>query len=208
VVGQHLKVRSWGTPVEQKKTIAVDLDDTLNNFTDILQRTDFPYDQSYGVSEADFVRYRQAIKNNVLIYENKLHINNYSSCRYKIYEQCHKLAEAKAEGVKFMDWLKATGWRVVLCTYRDLSRASDYTLAWIRDNHIPYDYLFTVKNKPQFCNLWGISILIDDSNYNILCGQQLGIQVYYPLMAKHENIQTTTARGFSTFDEVKTWITK
>ena len=39
------------------KTIAVDLDDTLNNFTQTLQGTPFAYDRGYAFSEEVFGNY-------------------------------------------------------------------------------------------------------------------------------------------------------
>ena len=36
------------------KTIAIDLDDTLNNFTETLQKTPFPHDPTDGMSEETF----------------------------------------------------------------------------------------------------------------------------------------------------------
>ncbi len=39
------------------KTIAIDLDDTLNNFTETLQRTQFVRDEIYALSEEVFQDY-------------------------------------------------------------------------------------------------------------------------------------------------------
>ncbi|MDR3560312.1 MAG: hypothetical protein P4N59_02560 [Negativicutes bacterium] len=138
--------------------------------------------------------------------DNDLLSTEFAYFRYNIYEQCHKRSLAKPDGIKFMQWLKANHWRIVICTSRDLRKASHYTKEWLHANHIPWDHLFSAQNKIVFCKLWGIQHLVDDNNFNILHGGQYGISVYYPIMSHHQGLQSTAARGFTTFDEVKRWI--
>jgi uncharacterized HAD superfamily protein len=177
----------------------------LNNFTETLEQTVFPYDDSHGLTKEKFDFYIRQLQNDVRD-KSELLSNDYSYFRYKIHKQCYQLAKAKTDGVEFMHWLKDNNWKIVICTYRDLRRANDCTKKWLHDNNVPYDHLFTVKNKIVFCKMWKIPYLIDDDVFNILHGQQYGIQVYYSIMKKHEDIQKTTARGFHVFDEVKQWI--
>lgn len=187
------------------KTIAVDLDDTLNNFTETLQNTTFIFDESYGLTKETFHKYIDKLRNHARD-ESELLSNEFSYFRYKIHEQCYKAAKAKPEGVEFMQWLKNNNWRILICTYRDLRRASDCTKKWLKDNNIPYDYLFAVNNKIIFCKVWQVNTLIDDDEFNILYGEEHGINVYYSIMDKHKDIQKTAAKGFHKFSEVKKWI--
>ena len=46
------------------KTIAVDLDDTLNNFTETIRLTQFEYDESFAVSRATFDEYLERVRSN------------------------------------------------------------------------------------------------------------------------------------------------
>ena len=46
----------------QPRTIAVDIDDTLNNYSEILSNHEFQYSDSYHLSEEDFRRYIALIK--------------------------------------------------------------------------------------------------------------------------------------------------
>lgn len=187
------------------KVIAVDLDDTLNDFSDTLQKTVFSYNYSYGLSQEVFNKYLIDIKRN-MISDSTLLTTKFSYLRYRIHEQCHQLANAQLGGVRFMQWLKENNWKVIICTQRDLRMSSAYTKEWLKVNEIPYDYLFTAINKIVFCNLWKIPHLIDDTDLNILYGERYGVKVYYPIMEKHKSLPQTAAKGFYTFDEVKQWI--
>lgn len=187
------------------KTIAVDLDDTLNNFSLTLQHTEFKYDISYGLTKEKFSKYIHKLKNNEKD-DNKLLSTEYSYFRSKIYEQCHKQAIARSDGIEFMQWLKEKNWRIIICTYRDLRKANYYTKEWLNANNIPWDHVFSAQNKIVFCKLWGINYLIDDDKFNVLFGGAYGVKVYYPIMAQHAGIQQTDAQGFNTFCEVKKWI--
>jgi hypothetical protein len=188
------------------KAIAIDIDDTLNNFTETLQSTPFVYSDAYGITEEKFIEYMGLIRNNVKNVGDLLS-TEYASLRYKIHEQCYKLARARTDGVEFMQWLRKNDWTIVICTFRDLRRAADATKVWLKANNIPFDYLFYSQNKAAFCSLWNIKYLIDDADFNVKHGALYGVNVYFPIMKKHINAEEiTTARGFSTFDEVKQWI--
>ena len=188
----------------QPRTIAVDIDDTLNNYSEILSNHEFQYSDSYHLSEEDFRRYIALIKSAAPDKEETL-CTQYSHFKIKMQIECHKLASARPDAVEFMQWLKAHDWRVVICTYRDLRR-TDYTQQWLAENRIPYDYIFAAQNKLAFCKLWQIQHLIDDDPFNIICGSSLGINTYYPVMAKHQLLLPNAARGFHSFEEVKQWI--
>ncbi|MBU2700482.1 hypothetical protein Ga0466249_001574 [Sporomusaceae bacterium BoRhaA] len=177
----------------------------MNNFSDTLQNTIFCYNDSYGLPKERFDKYLLDIRHNV-IPESTLLTTEFSYLRYRIHEQCHQLATAKPDGIQFMQWLKENNWKIVICTHRDLRMSSAYTEKWLKANEIPYDYLFTALNKIVFCNLWEIPHLIDDADFNILYGEQYGVNVYYPIMEKHTSIPQNAAKGFYTFDEVKQWI--
>ena len=187
------------------KTIAVDLDDTLNNFTVILKQTEFKYDNSYGLTQEEFNQYIHKLQNKEKD-DNELMSTKYSYFRYNIHEQCHKRAIARPDGIEFMQWLRKNNWRIVICTYRDLRKANDYTKEWLNANHIPWDYVMGARNKIVFCKLWGIKHLVDDDNFNISYGESYGVNVYYPILTQYNGIQQTSGRGFNAFDEVKKWI--
>ena len=189
------------------QTIAIDLDDTLNNFTETLQETRFPHDAAYAVSEEVFRGYIARIRSGEPD-TSELLSTQYSSVRGKILCKCHELTVARPDGVEFMQWLRSGNWRIVICTFSDLRRDGDCIKKWLRDNRIPYDYLFMAWNKLEFCNAWGIEHLVDDHVFNIAGGSRLGIKVFYPIMPKHSELPPNEARGFRTFDELRQWIQK
>lgn len=189
----------------EPRTIAVDLDDTLNDFTATLRNTAFPYDERYSLSEETFVRYLERVRSGAPD-TGELLSTEYSYFRYKIHVECYRLARARMDGVAFMQWLRRERWRIVICTHRDLRRANVITRTWLAANRIPFDHLFMALNKIVFCRAWGIPHLVDDDAFNIAHGAQHGVTVYYPIMAKHASLPASAARGFQGFEEVQRWI--
>ena len=189
----------------QVKTIAVDLDDTLNDFSVKLQETCFAYDPSYAISKETFDSYIERLRGDAPD-PSELLSTEYSYFSYKIHHLCYDLAAARADGVKFMQWLRANQWRIVICTHRDLRRAYGSTKKWLEANGIPFDHLFMAANKLEFCWMWGIEYLVDDHSFYICNGSSYGVKVFYPTMFKHEKLPPNHATGFQTFDEVIPWI--
>jgi len=190
---------------EIKKTIAIDLDDTLNDFTETIQKTNFTYNHDSPFSEETFKNYLNRLRNGIPEDCNLLS-TEYSFFQYQIFEQCYRLTNARTDGVEFMIWLRESGWQVIICTYRDLRRTNDCTVKWLKENDIPFDHLFMARNKIVFCKLWGIEHLVDDDIFNIVYGERYGVNVYYPLMEKHQVLQCSKSKGFKSFDEVKQWL--
>jgi len=187
------------------KTIAVDLDDTLNDFEATLQQAEFPHEESYGLPAEVFARYLPRVRSGS-VDDGDLTTTEYSTFRVRLHERCYRLAKANQGGVEFMRWLRLNHWRIVICTQRDLRRVKDDTKKWLDDQGIPFDYLFMAGNKIVFCNIWGITHLVDDHAFNIVHGKRYNVNVYYPIMEKHRGLDPQGARGFTRFDEVKEWI--
>jgi len=185
--------------------IAIDLDDTLNDFTATLLNTDFPPDAKYPLPEATFRTYLEKVRSGARD-TGELLVTEYSFFRQRIHLQCHALARARPDAVAFMRWLRAEGWRIVICTYRDMRRSGPGTRKWLGENEIPFDHLFMAGNKVVFCRAWGIPHLIDDDVFNVVHGPRHGVKVYYPIMDKHQSLAPGGARGFRSFEEVKPWI--
>jgi hypothetical protein len=190
------------------KTIAIDLDDTLNNFTEILQRSEFVRDETHAVSDEVFQDYLGKLRAGVPD-DGGLLSTEFTFFRYKIHYECYRRAQARTDGVSFVRWLKDDGWRIVICTQRDLRRAQDCTRKWLADNDIPFDYLFMAGNKIVFCKLWGIKHLVDNDPFAIAHGEPHGVNVYYPDSGQPRDAQVRQphgARAFKTFEEIIPWI--
>ena len=187
------------------KTIAVDLDDTLNNFSKTLENTSFLYDASYNIPEKTFDDYIKRLRENIPDSSDLLS-TEYRYFSSKIHHICYDLSAARTDGVEFMNWLRDNHWRIVICTHRDLRRVSISTRTWLLNNRIPYDYLFMASNKLEFCWIWGIEFLVDDNLFYASSGSRYGVSVFYPIMPKHDVLPNNGARGFSKFEEVKQWI--
>ncbi|MDA8441623.1 MAG: hypothetical protein M0Z55_04535 [Peptococcaceae bacterium] len=170
-----------------------------------MQNTVFRYNDTYAFTEETFNRYLNRLRSG-LPEQSDLLSTEYAFFQNQIYGQCYQFTQARTDGVEFMQWLNKSGWQIIICTHRDLRRSQASTINWLRDNDIPFDYLFMAKNKIVFCKLWGIEHLVDDAVFNIVCGGHYGVNVYYPIMAKHQFLPAVSAKGFSRFDEVKQWL--
>jgi 5'(3')-deoxyribonucleotidase len=188
-----------------KKTIAVDLDDTLNDFTDTLRRTEFTHDGAFSFSQEVFDDYLKRIRSGGRE-ESDLLATEYSFFKNRIHQKCYDLAVPRPDGIEFMQWLRNNGWRIVICTYRDLRRSNDATRKWLADHGIPFDHLFMAWNKIVFCAAWGIEHLVDDHSFNAVHGRRYGVNVYYPIREGQKGMADHGARGFSAFGEVRQWI--
>lgn len=187
------------------KTIAIDLDDTLNNFGETLRTAPFPDDGTTGLPPETRADYLARIRRNEPDASGLLS-TEYSYFKARIHLQCYQFAAARADGVRFVRRLKTDGWRIVICTYRDLRRAHDCSRQWLEANGIPFDHLFMAANKIVFCRAWQIDHLVDDDPFNILHGEQYGVNVYYPATARLPSPAPGRARAFQSFDEIIPWI--
>jgi hypothetical protein len=191
--------------VAGSRTIVVHLDDTLNNFTETLQQGEFPYNPADSLSEATFAEYLEKIRSGESDSDD-LSSTGYSYFRFKIHLQCWQQARARPDGVAFLQGLRRDQWRIILCAQRDLRRAHDRTRAWLRENEIPYDYLFMAADKILFCKAWGIQHLIDRATVETVDGSRREVNVYYSIPHAQEFLPAQNARVFETFEEVRQWI--
>jgi hypothetical protein len=187
------------------RTIAVDLDDTLNDFTETLARTEFTHDGTFSFSREVFDGYMKRLRSGVPE-DSDLLATEYSFFKNRIHQRCYDLAMPRADGIEFMKGLRQSGWRIVICTYRDLRRSNASTRQWLNANGIPFDHLFMAWNKIVFCKTWGIEHLVDDHSFNAVYGRRYGVNVYYPIRAGQDGMADHGARGFNSFQEVRQWI--
>ena len=187
------------------KTIAIDIDDTLNNFTEILRGRAFSHDESYPFPAETFDKYLEMLRTE-RAGEDDLLSTEFSFFRQRINGECFELAVARGGAAEFVRWLRDTGWRIVICTQRDLRRTDGATRKWLKENGIPFDYLFIAVDKLGFCKDWGIEYLVDDHLFSVRYADEYGIKVFYPIMAKHDKTAAKMARGFTSFTEVRQWI--
>lgn len=145
------------------KVIAVDLDDTLNDFTEVLQTTDFSFEPGYGLSEWDFARFIELARAG-FDEDSKLVSTPFSFFKSRLYLKCYNLANVRPSAALALQRLKRDGWQICICTKRDLRRAFAPTKNWLCANHVPYDYIFAVSDLSQFCKDWKIDMLMERSS--------------------------------------------
>lgn len=166
------------------KVIAVDIDNVLNDFDDILGKVEFPYDKTNS---------------------------SWGSAWNHAHKLAHVQAKVKQGASEFLCYLKQNNYRVIIMTRRDLRYALEYTKIFLKNNNLPYDDILQSNIKAVTCSLWNIPILIDDEIEPIMLSNKLSnpVQVYYPIMDKHNGIAEDphiTAIGYHCFKELKQWI--
>jgi hypothetical protein len=187
------------------KTIAIDLDDTLNDFTATLQGGEFVRDGRHALSAEVFGDYLAKVRRG-WDGGGELLSTEYTYFRYRIHHEVYGRARARPDAAPFLRWLRAHGWRIVICTRRDLRRAQAATRQWLGDHDLPFDHLFMAGNKIVFCRLWGIAHLIDDDAFAIAHGERHGVSVYHPAAEPGPLRAAPAARGFRSFEEIIPWI--
>ena len=187
------------------KTIAVDLDDTLNDFTATLQGAEFVRGTAHALTEEVFQDYLAKLRRG-WDGGGQLVSTEYTFFRYKIHHEVYQRAQPRPDGVLFLRQLRRDGWRIVICTRRDLRRAQEGTRSWLAAHGIPFDDLFMAGNKIVFCRLWGIAHLIDDDPFAIAHGERHGVNVYHPAATPAPRREPPAARGFRDFAEIIPWI--
>lgn len=190
---------------ERMKTIAIDIDDTINNFGEVLaglklDHKDYSYIDAERFDEyVDIVKRGRASDGENIPYIGRFLLD--------VHRRCFKEAKARLDAIKFVNWLKDNNWRIIVLTYRDLRGAEDITKEWLRENGISYDYIFSSDNKPLFCKLWGIDHLIDDTMVNLILAPQYGVNTYYPINVNNRDYPEVVkgevkAIGFNDYSEL------
>ncbi len=185
------------------RAIAVDIDDTLNDFSRVLRTVPVPFDSSWALPEDRFRRYLESVRTQAPE-TGELLSTEYSYFRFKVHELCFGLARARPDAAPFMQWLQAEKWRIVIATRRDLRRVGGLTRRWLAENSLPFDDLFMANNKIALCRAWGIPHLVDDAPFSLAHAAEYGVRLYYPLGP--DDGPPAGAQGFRSFEEVKSWI--
>lgn len=185
-----------------EKIIAVDIDDTLNNFSETLVRYEFVYKKECGVSKEIFNKWLPLVKKRVIVRESRAYLDFVLYIHRIVYTN----AQAKQGAEEFMDWLKAAGYKIVIMTYRDLRYCLKDTKTWLEDNAIYYDYLFGTDQKITMCRKWQIPYLIDNDWKNILRSGWWGVQVFYEIADSNQKLAGKHAIGYKKMQEISTWL--
>lgn len=187
------------------KVIAIDIDDTLNNFTETLEKLKVKYKDYKWLydDEEQFNKDIAKIKNNGFNKED-FKDSKYSNLYYSLHQEVYIKAKARQDAIKFMKWLKRNNWKILILTYRDLRYVLKDTKDWFNKYKIPYDYFFHTNNKVIFCGIWKIKYLIDDNPYNIVGAPGNGINMFYPIIKNNEELvsKPTGSTPFNSFDEL------
>ena len=180
-----------------EKIIAIDIDNVLNNFSEVLKTADF----EDGGKPDMYRKHIDDIRRDC--WDRKdLDIRYYA--RY-IHQQCYIDAKPVDGAAAFTKALKDKRYTIVIMTHRDLSISWLDTGNWLSGNNIKYDYLTHTANKLSMCKRWGITSLVEKNLNVITDAAHWGIKVYYPMSVDLDTCyrdDNTCVYGFYNFDEV------
>ena len=196
--------RVWRHPAGVQ-SIAVDIDDTLNEFTRTLRTAAFAPGDFDPPPPGDFDRALAGVRAAVR-HEGDLLVTPEAWFRFRVHLACYGRAPVREGAVEFMQGLRRDGWRIVICTKRDLRRSLEVTRAWLTGHGIPFDALFMAQNKVVFCRAWGIGHLVDDDPFTVVHGAGRGVAVYYPEQEGNPAQPSPAARRYRSFAELAGWL--
>jgi hypothetical protein len=109
----------------------------------------------------------------------------------------------RKDGVAFIGWLRARGFKVVLCVNRDIRLCYDITVNWLAKNGVQYDYLFTATSPAGLCMDMDIPLLV----YNLPKGETDHIQLV-AFADEQKRKQPEILGDFQDFEDVKQCVQK
>lgn len=177
------------------KKLAVDIDDTLNNWLEICvtlaneytgQKQRYVDMAEYGIRNL----FGWSIEEKELFWE-KWEITSYAK------------ASLQPGAVEVLTALRELGWQIVILTARQGRPAvRAVTEKWLNNNNVPYDELVFDRNKDVYCDKHGITVLIEDAPHNILPCLDMGVKVFMPDRPYNKRIIRDKVHRFSNWSEI------
>ena len=162
--------------------IGIDIDNTLTEVQEELNKAAFEYAISLGKKIDNYDNPMEDIKNNGDTYRKKFQFE-YEELKYflkNIQENITNNATPRENAKEVIDKLKKEGHEIYIITARDSEFHDDpYKLSkdWLDKNEIYYDKLIVnAREKSSICKNEKIDLFIDDQLNNCLSVQNAGIQ--------------------------------
>lgn len=162
--------------------IGIDIDNTLTEVQDKLNKAAFDYAISIGKKIDNYDNPLEDIKNNGDTYKKKFQFT-YEELKYflkEIQEEITNNAIPRENAKKVIDKLKEDGHEIYIITARDSEFHDDpYKLSkdWLDENNIYYDKLVVnAREKSSVCKNENIDLFIDDQLNNCLSVLNAGIK--------------------------------
>ena len=172
--------------------IGIDIDNTLTEVHDELNKAAFDYAISLGKEIENSDIPMEEIENNGDTYKKKFQFS-YEELKYflkDIQENITNNASPRENVKEVIDKLKEKGHEIYIITARDSEFHDDpYKLSkdWLDKNKIYYDKLIVnARKKSSVCKLEKIDLLIDDQLNNCLDVSNVGIQAIMITDKKYE----------------------
>ena len=162
--------------------IGIDIDNTLTEVQDKLNKAAFEYAIQLGKNIDNYDNPMENIKNNRDTYKKKFQFT-YEELKYflkEIQENITNNATPRENAKEVIDKLKEDGHEIYIITARDSDFHDDpYKLSkdWLDKNKIYYDKLIVnAREKSSVCKIEKIDLFIDDQLNNCLSVANVGIK--------------------------------
>lgn len=162
--------------------IGIDIDDTLTEVKDKLNRAAIDYAKKLGKNIPKDIKTIDDKTNDGNIYQKVLGYN-YEELKYflkDIQESIINNSLPRENAVEMIQKLKNDGHEIIIITARDSEFHDDpYKMSkeWLDTNNIYYDKLIVnARNKKIVCKQEKVDILIDDSLANCLNVSEVGVK--------------------------------
>ena len=182
--------------------IGIDIDNTLTEVQEELNKAAFEYAISLGKKIDNYDNQMEDIKNNGDTYRKKFQFE-YEELKYflkNIQENITNNATPRENAKEVIDKLKKEGHEIYIITARDSEFHDDpYKLSkdWLDKNEIYYDKLIVnAREKSSVCEKEKIDLFIDDQPNNCLSVSNIGI---------HTIMITDKAYNYDKIKQLKDW---
>lgn len=182
--------------------IGIDIDNTLTEVQEELNKAAFEYAISLGKKIDNYDNPMEDIKNNGDTYRKKFQFE-YEELKYflkNIQENITNNATPRENAKEVIDKLKKEGHEIYIITARDSEFHDDpykYSKDWLDKNKIYYDKLIVnAREKSSVCEKEKIDLFIDDQPNNCLSVSNIGI---------HTIMITDKTYNYDKIKQLKDW---
>lgn len=176
-------------------TIAVDIDDTLNNW------------------QITCVAYANRLTGRALCYDD---MKEYGLSKFfgwdpderQTFWQRYELvsyrrAQVQPGAADMLDALRRCGWHIIILTARPWRPPTEaVTRAWLQENGIVYDELVFDADKATFCRQRQVAVLVEDAPHNVLPCCAAGVRVFMPRQPYNRTIAAAGVVPFTHWREL------
>lgn len=176
-------------------TIAVDIDDTLNNW----QTMCVDYANRYTGRALNFAEMKEYGLSKFFGWNQEERQAFWQ--RYEL--ESYRRAQVRPGAAEVLRTWRRAGWYIVILTARPWRPPTEaVTRAWLEDNGIVYDELVFDADKAAFCRRRRVAVLVEDAPHNVLPCSEAGVRVFMPCQPYNAAVEHARVVRFTDWREL------